>query len=333
MSRIHVFVGIDYHPSVVQVCVKDASGRDLGRARLPDSSEGLFRFVDRFGEVKRAAIEACSGAADLAEELATRFGWSVELAHPGYVNRMKQTPDKSDLTDAQLLADLTRVGYLPRVWVPPHEVRELRTLIRHRQGLARERRNIKLRMRAVLREQRIKEPMGAWTLAWREWLRSTEALSAQGRFVVDDLFEQLDAIERRIDKVEDHLSAVTADDPIVARLLTERGVGKVTAWTLRAEIGRFDRFTSGKQLSRFCGLSPRNASSGQRQADAGLIKAGNPELRAVLIETAHRLVHYEPRWRAFKERMRARGKSGSETAAAIANRWTRGLYQRMNMAA
>ncbi len=40
---------------------------------------------------------------------------------------------------------------------------------------------------------------------------------------------------------------------------------------LRAEIGRFDRFGSGKQLARFCGLSPRNASSGTRQADAGLV--------------------------------------------------------------
>ena len=42
---------------------------------------------------------------------------------------------------------------------------------------------------------------------------------------------------------------------------------------LRAEIGRFDRFDTGKQLSRFCGVTPRNASSGNRQADAGLIKA------------------------------------------------------------
>jgi len=44
--------------------------------------------------------------------------------------------------------------------------------------------------------------------------------------------------------------------------------------TIRAEIGRFDRFRTGKQMARFCGLSPHNASSGARQADAGLIRAG-----------------------------------------------------------
>ena len=52
------------------------------------------------------------------------------------------------------------------------------------------------------------------------------------------------------------------------KLLTMSGIGLVTAVTLRAEIGRFDRFRTGKQLARFCGLSPRNASSGQRQASA-----------------------------------------------------------------
>ena len=44
-----------------------------------------------------------------------RAGWSLDLARPGFVKRMKQNPDKSDYTDAQMLADLVRVGYLPRV--------------------------------------------------------------------------------------------------------------------------------------------------------------------------------------------------------------------------
>jgi transposase len=99
--------------------------------------------------------------------------------------------------------------------------------------------------------------------------------------------------------------------------------------TIRAEIGRFDRFRTGKQLARFCGLSPRNASSGQRQADAGLIKAGNPQLRATLIEAAHRLKRYDPHWRQRGEQWRQRGKPGSVVAAAIANRWVRWLHHVM----
>ena len=103
----------------------------------------------------------------------------------------------------------------------------------------------------------------------------------------------------------------------------------MTAWTLRAEVGRFDRFRSGKQLARFCGLSPKNASSGQRQADAGLIKAGNPQLRATLIEAAHRLVRFDLRWAELGLRLREAGKPSCVVIAAVANRWVRWLFHQM----
>jgi transposase len=141
--------------------------------------------------------------------------------------------------------------------------------------------------------------------------------------------QQLDRLKHQIAEVEQRLDETTAQDPLVLRLRQEKGVGLVTAVTLRAEIGRFDRFRNGKQLARFCGTSPRNASSGQRQADAGLVKASNPELRRVLIETAHRLMLRHDRWHALGKALRARGKSGSVAAAAVANRWIRWLHGQM----
>jgi len=78
------------------------------------------------------------------------------------------------------------------------------------------------------------------------------------------------------------MKTLCGDDTLIAFLMSVPGIGFLTAITIRAEIGRFDRFVSGKQLSRFCGLSPRNASSGERQADAGMIKAGRSQLRVVL---------------------------------------------------
>lgn len=52
------------------------------------------------------------------------------MPHPGYVPRMKQDPDKSDYTDARMLGNLVRVGYLPKEWLALQEVRELRRLVR-----------------------------------------------------------------------------------------------------------------------------------------------------------------------------------------------------------
>jgi transposase len=329
-----VFVGLDYHAHSVQVCVLDRQGKQLANRSCPNDWQALQRVVSRSGgkDVQvQAAIEACCGAADLADELIARAKWSVDLAHPGYVARMKQSPDKTDFGDARMLADLERVGYLPRVWLAPEEVRELRRLVRYRQTLVQEQRTLKLRIGAALREARQCPPehLNAWTKAWMGWVRSATDLRPNARLVVERQLTRLAALRTEILEVEALLEEQTQHDPLVQKLRAQPGIGLITAATIRAEIGRFDRFRSGKQLARFCGLSPRNASSGQRQADAGLIKAGNRQLRTVLIEAAHRLMRYDERWLKLNHKLRFRGKPGSVVAAAVANRWVRGLFHQM----
>lgn len=330
MKRITVFVGLDYHQHSVQVCILNREGVVLGNRRCENDRLMIVTYVEQFCTDVQAAIESCVGASDFAEELLQHHGWSVDLAHPGYVHRMKQSPDKSDYTDAHMLADLIRVGYLPKVWLAPSSIRELRRLIRHRQQIAQSIRNTKLRMGALLREHRSGTcSFGRWTLRWIAWAIPHPCLPEQSRWIMERLLAQLRFHEEERRIVEKQLQSVTGDDAVVRQLMSFAGIGPVTAWTLRAEIGRFDRFRSGKQLSRFCGLSPRNASSGNRQADAGLIRACNRELRRVLIEAAHRLARYDARWKAFAQKKRSEGKPGSVVAAAVANRWIRWLYHQM----
>jgi transposase len=335
VAVVRWFVGLDYHQSGVQVCVMDAEGNVVVNRKCANEwSEIVAAVAAVAGEriVVRAAIEACCGAANLAKELADRAGWSVSLAHAGFVARMKQNPDKTDFSDAHLLADLLRVGYLPKVWLAPDEICELRRLVRYRQQLVTDRRNAKLRIRAILRDERVEAPEDTgnpWTLSWFRWLEEQQLLGTHTSWVLQQHLTRLRDLNQRVREVEKRLQEATADDALVAKLQTHKGIGLITAVTMRAEIANFERFTSGKQLARFCGLSPRNASSGTRQADAGLIKAGNPQLRAVLIEAAHRLIRYEKRWVVFAADLRRRGKPACVVIAAVANRWMRWLYHRM----
>jgi transposase len=330
MSKVTVYVGLDYHKGFIQVCIMDPSGKILANRSCPNQAEAVVGLVSKHGQDVHAAVEACGGSANLADELATKHGWVINLAHPGYVARMKQTPDKTDWADARVIADLVRVGYLPKVWMAPEDVRQLRTLTRYRQQLVDRRRDAKLRITALLRETRVVEPgFRRWGRSWMTWFMTAEGLGSEGRWVADRHVGELRQIEIQIAEVEARLASVTAGDPVVAKLRTLAGVGPVTAWTLRSEVGRFDRFTTGKQLARYCGLSPRNASSGQRQADAGLIKAGNEHLRAVIIEAAHRLIRYDKRWKALAATMRKAGKPACVIAAAIGNRWIRWLFHQV----
>jgi transposase len=231
-----------------------------------------------------------------------------------------------------MLADLVRVGYLPRVWIPPHEIRELRRLVRYRQQLVNQRRAVKLRITALLREHRIANsdaPARRWSKRWLIWISESTKLTGISRWILDRHLRQLSTLGQQIDEAETRLYQETEDDVVVARLLEQTGIGLVTACAIRAEIGRFDRFRTGKQLSRFCGLSPRNASSGERQADSGLIKAGNDALRATIIEAAHRLIRWDERWSRLAQELRSRGKPTCVIVAAVANRWIRWLFHQM----
>lgn len=326
MSSLAIYVGLDYHQSSVQVCVLDASGKQLVNRECPNDWRVIERTVRRHGQPRRVAIEACTGAAHLADELSDRAGWSIELAHPGYVNRLKRSPDKTDYSDSRLLADLQRTGYLPSVWLAPPAIRELRRMIRYRQQLVAERRNIKLRVSALLREQRIVVQGKSWTRRWLTVVSSCEELSLATRWIIQEQVQRIARLQSDIESVEEQLERMVENDPVVAQLRLQKGVALITAVTLRAEIGRFDRFRNGKQLARFCGLSPQNVSSGKRQADAGLIKACNAQLRVILIEAAHRLIRYDQRWHDLGQQLLSRGKPKCLVIAAVANRWIRGLH-------
>jgi transposase len=328
MSSVCVFVGLDYHDDSVRVCVLDESGATLVNRDVGNDPGAVRDVVSRFGYPRGIAIEACCGAADFAAELRRQTEWNVRLAHPGYVKRLQQGPDKSAHGDAWLLADLVRVDYLPEVWLADETTRQWRRLVRYRQGLVADRKNIKLRIRALLREERLScSSARPWTKVWNEW-HKTARLGEHSRGVLDQELLRLERIDQDIHHVEQRLEAALADDAIAKRLMDQPGIGLITAVTLRAEVGRFDRFHSGKQLARFCGVTPCNASSGKRQADAGLVKAGNRALRAVIIQAAQRLPRHEPRWRELKQRLRGT-KPANVATAAIANRWLRWLYHQL----
>ncbi|MBX3407138.1 MAG: IS110 family transposase [Phycisphaeraceae bacterium] len=331
MENVPVFVGLDYHSKSVQVCVVDGAGTVLVNRRCGNSVLEIGAAVGPERVVQRVAIESCCGAADLADGLIADLHWSVSLAHPGYVQRMKQNPDKTDYADAKMLAELARAGLIPPVWLAPQPIRELRLLIRLRTDLVGHLRSTKVRILAVLRQQRIADPpCKRWCKRWLAWLTGTECvLTSQARFAVEVYLDEIASLQARIKTVEARLREATVADAVVGALMGIKGIGEVTAWTMRALIGRFDRFPSGKHLSRFCAVTPRNASSGQRVADSGMIKAGDPQLKTVVVEAAHRLRRYEPRWRALSESMYARGKPSSVIVGAIANRWLRGLYHQM----
>lgn len=322
-------IGIDYHTKRLQVHVMDGLGAVLGTKRCSNDAMEVVEYVSKHGLVASVALEACTGSSAFADELHVASGWEVKLCHPGYVQRMRHNPDKTDKSDAYLLSDLNRVGYLPFVWLAPETLRDLRTLVRYRKQLVEQRKEVKLRIRSMLRQQRVRMPegfKGLWTKRGIGWLKQVECLLKHTKWVMDRHLADLERLTGSIAEVDEQLYEAAKDDKLVQALTKCRGVGFYSAVVIRAEIGTFTRFRTGKQLARFCGVSPRNCSSGERQADAGMIKAGNALLKTVIVETAHTLIRHDANWNAFAARLKANGKPYCVIVGAVANRWIRRLF-------
>src|SRR2546430_17262119 len=103
-----------------------------------------------------------------------------------------------------------------------------RQVVRYRLQLTEQRRATKLRMRALLREQRCRAPQGvnAWTKAWDHWLRHSAELSAEGRWVANQHLKELACLATRIRQGEKRLEHLTATSVKVQRLQHPAGLAQ-----------------------------------------------------------------------------------------------------------
>lgn len=84
--------------------------------------------------------------------------------------------------------------------------------------------------------------------------------------------------------IEKQLTEITKDDEMENRLLTIRGCGKITAWTIRAYTEDITRFASAKKYAAFCGLVPWVQDSNETIHHGKITKRGPQELRTRFVQ-------------------------------------------------
>lgn len=228
---------------------------------------------------------------------------------------------KTDVKDAEWLADLLRHGLLQASFVPDRPVRELREVTRYRTSLVRERSaevnrlqktlegaNIKLASvvsdvtgvsaRAMLAELAAGQADGA-ELAHlaRGSLRAKQAelaraltgrMEAHQRFMVTQHLTHIDALDAQIAEVGAEIAERLAPFETQLVLLdTITGVGRWSAEIVLAEIGTdMSRFPSAAHLVSWAGMCPgQDESAGKRRS--GKTRKGSPWLRVTLTECAY----------------------------------------------
>jgi transposase len=300
--------GLDLSRKKLDVCLLTEHGEHLDQLAVPPDVDSLRRLARRIEEVHRqpvcAVIESMSGARIIHDTL-EQEGWSVEIADAQKVKGLAPLACKTDKIDSQVLATLSHRDLVPAIWLPDPRVREERELARFRLHLVKHKSALKCRIHSTLVNFGVPCPVtDLFGVEGRELLARLE-VPEPWRGNVTASLALIDDLERRIEAVNRKLREGHADHPYIPLLMSVPGIRWVLAFTIAAEIGEIERFSSPEKLAGYTGLCPRVDQSGTRTAGP-LTKHGPTYLRWALLEaTMHALRHpaYSERYQRTKRRL------------------------------
>jgi transposase len=237
---------------------------------------------------------------------------------------------KTDVIDAEWLADLLRHGLLKPSFIPPRPIRELRELTRYRESLVREQTALANRIQKLIESANIKlgqvasDALGVSGKAMLRALAAGETdaekmshlarrtlkrkqpqlqqalagrMTEAQRWVLGQLLDQYDQSEAALRRVEERLTqeVESSPDPFVpdaVKLLdTIPGVGETVAQIIVAEIGvDMERFPTDHHLASWAGMCPGNNESAGKRK-SGKTSKGSRYLRAALVQAAWAASH------------------------------------------
>jgi transposase len=301
--------GLDLSRKKVDVCLLSEHGEHLDQLAVPPDVDSLRKLARRIEEVHRqpvcAVIESMTGARIVHDTL-EQEGWSVEIADAQKVKGLAPLACKTDKIDSKVLATLSQRDLVPAIWLPDPRVREERELARFRLHLVKHKSALKCRIHSTLVNFGKPCPVtDLFGVEGRELLARLE-VPEPWRGNVTASVALIDDLERRIEAVNRKLREGHADHPYIPLLMSVPGIRWVLAFTIAAEIGEIERFSSPEKLAGYTGLCPRVNQSGEKDRRGPLTKHGPTYLRWALLEaTMHALRHpaYSERYRRTKRRL------------------------------
>ncbi len=347
--------GLDVHKKTVVACVlvTETGGQMQRHIRtFSTMTAGLLALADWLESMSVTVVALESTGVywrpvfNLLEE-----GRTIILVN---AQHMKAVPGrKTDVKDAEWLADLLRHGLLKASFIPPAPIRELRDLTRYRKTLVQERAQDVNRIQKVLEMANVKLSSVATDVlgkSGRDMLQAiiegttdAQVLANLARGLLRKKLPQLqEALDGRVQThhriLLQHLLAHVAfleqaleqlQQEIEQRLLPFQegirllmsipGIAELSAAGILAEIGTaMSRFPSAKHLASWAGVCPGNKQSGGKRL-SGKMRKGNVTLRALLAEVVWVISHTKDNYLSAQYHRLARRIGKNKAAMAVAH--------------
>ena len=290
------YIGLDVHKETIAVAVARA-GREApeSRGEIANKPQAVAKLVDRLnreftGEVLLFCYEAGPCGYGLYRQL-LELGQDCQVVAPSLIPKKPGEHIKTDRRDACKLAQALRSGDLTAVWVPGEEQEAMRDLTRARDDLKAQERKARQQLNAYVLRHGHAWPSNKtrWTKTHYHWLESLRFAHDWQQVVLQEYIDAAKAASQRVADITAQMERVLPQwslAPVVDSLVALRGIDKLAAMVLLAELGDISRFDSPKQLMAYLGLVPSEHSSGGRRRLGAITKTGNRHARRMLVESA-----------------------------------------------
>jgi len=274
-------------------------------------------------------MEACGSAHYWAREM-NSLGHEVKLIAPHYVKPFVKR-QKNDAADAEAIVIAAQRPEMRFVEAKSTEQQSRAILFRARERLVHQRTELVNALRACLYEFGHVVPQGLHQLGRIKGIldEPNSDLPELMRDECGDLIKQIAEKTVRIDARTAKIKALAAEADTARRLQTIPGVGPLTALAVEAFAPPMESFGSGRDFAAWLGLVPRQFSSGGKERLGRVSKAGQSDIRRLLIVGAMSRLNWlgrrsipEGSWLA---RIAAR-KPRMLVAIALANKMARTIW-------
>ncbi len=320
-------LGIDLAKSIFRLHGVDARGVAVLRRQV--TRKQLLPFLARLSPCL-IGMEACAGGHYWAREL-KKLGHTVKLMSPHFVAPYRKS-QKNDGNDAEAVCEAVgrpSMRFVPLKTTAQQDVQALHRiraqLIKWRTGLANEIRGLLGEYGIVLRKGMAPLRRALASIVEDE----RELLSPFFREMLSEMGERLKFLDERLHEYDRRVESVFSQDERCQRLAQVEGVGALAATALVAAVGNALEFRTGRELSAWLGLVPRQHSTGGRTVLLGITKRGDRYLRMLLIHGARATLRWIERRRdapgVALTRLKTR-RGPNVAAVALANRNARVLW-------
>jgi transposase len=282
-----VNLGIDLHKTQFTVCVR-VHGKEVFQeySTKPEGYEEFLSQVSKWqkkGRRVKVGVES-TGNTRYFKNRMEAAGVKVVVINTLRFKIVNESVNKTDEHDAATILTFLDKDMLPQAHLCSQDSEDLRRLLKVRTTLVRTMVTVKNQIHAMLTALGM-EDVRASLQSKRGRQKALDTLKERNfGLVAQPLFDTIDRIDESVKKIEDELTTLTKDDPVVKLLMTIPGCGEISAWTIRAYTDDIKRFASAKKYSSYAGLAPWVQNSNETVHIGKITKRGPEELRTALVQ-------------------------------------------------